>query len=174
MIYRLGERQPQIGTGCWVAPNATLIGSVRLEARANIWFNVVIRADQDEIVIGEDSNVQEGSVLHTDTGFTLRVGRGCIVGHMAMLHGCEIGDHCLIGIGAVILNGAKIGNNCLVGAKALITEGKVFPDNSMILGAPARVARSLTEDEIKWLQGGGQHYVDNARRFREQLQECGE
>lgn len=173
MLYRLGDRVPQVAEDCWVAPNATLIGSVRLEARANIWFNVVIRADQDEIIIGEDSNVQEGCVLHTDPGFTLRVGRGCIVGHMAMLHGCEIGDHSLIGIGAVILNGAKIGKGSLVGAKSLITEGKVFPEHSMILGSPARVVRTLSDEEIQWLQGGGQNYVNNAHRFREHLQPLG-
>ena len=169
-IYRLDKRTPQIAEDCWVAPNATIVGSVQLKARANIWFNAVLRGDNDDIVIGEDSNVQENSVLHTDAGIKLVVGKGCIVGHMVMLHGCEIGDHSLIGIGSVILNRAKIGRHSLVGAKTLVPEGKSFPDGVLILGAPARVVRELTAEEIQWLQGGGQQYVANAQRFREHLQ----
>lgn len=169
MIYRLGDRIPQLAEDCWVAPNATVIGSVQLQHGANIWFNAVLRGDNDDIVIGENSNIQEGTVLHTDPGIKLIVGKGCTIGHMVMLHGCEIGDHSLVGIGSVILNRAKIGRHSLVGAKTLVPENKQFPDGVLLIGAPAKVARELTDDEIRWLQGGGQKYADNARRFREHL-----
>lgn len=170
MIYSLGPRKPQIDDSCWVAPNATVIGSVQLQAQANVWFNVVIRGDNDDIIIGADSNIQEAAVLHTDAGIKLRLGRGVTVGHLAMLHGCEVGDYSLIGIGAVVLNRARIGRHCIVGAGALVTEGKEFPDYSMITGSPARLVRQLSPEEAEKLRGSATHYVKNAQRFREQLQ----
>lgn len=170
MIYRLAERRPTLEAGSWVAPNATVIGSVHLQANANVWFNVVIRGDNDDIVIGTDSNIQEGAVLHTDAGIKLTLGRGVTVGHLAMLHGCAVGDYSLIGIGAVILNRARIGKHCIVGAGALVTEGKEFADYSMIMGSPAKVVRQLSQEEAEKLRGSATHYVKNAQRFAEQLQ----
>lgn len=169
MIYTLDPRAPQIKQGAWVAGNATLIGSVTLEQNANIWFNCVLRGDNDDLIVGENSNVQDGSVLHTDPGIKLRIGRDCTIGHMVMLHGCEIGDNTLIGIKSVILNRAKIGNNSIVGANSLVTEGKQFPDNVMLMGAPAKVVRELTPQEIQVIQFTSQLYVKNAQRYREKL-----
>ncbi|WP_039748445.1 gamma carbonic anhydrase family protein [Solimonas variicoloris] len=170
MLYRLGDRHPQFEGPHWIAPNATVIGSVHCAANVSIWFNVTIRGDNDEVRIGENSNIQEGSVLHTDPGLKLVVGANCTIGHMVMLHGCEIGDNTLIGIGAVVLNRAKIGRNCIVGAQSLVTEGKSFPDNSLIVGSPAKVVRTLSDQEVQILKMQALHYVDNARRFAEQLQ----
>ncbi|WP_220348984.1 gamma carbonic anhydrase family protein [Alkalilimnicola ehrlichii] len=138
MIYRLADRVPQfIGESHFIAPNATLIGSVVMHSNASVWFNAVVRADNEPIVIGEDSNIQDGSVLHVDEGYPLEIGRGVTIGHKVMLHGCQIGDYSLIGINAVVLNGAKIGKYCLIGANALVPEGMVVPDGSLVLGAPA-------------------------------------
>lgn len=170
MIYSLGDRRPQFDGPHWVAPNATVIGSVHCAAGVSIWFNVVIRGDNDDIAIGENSNIQEGSVLHTDAGIKLTIGTHCTIGHMAMLHGCTIGDNTLIGIGSVILNRAKIGNNCIVGANSLVTEGKEFPDNSLIVGSPAKAVRTLSDQEVQILKIQALHYVDNAKRFGDQLQ----
>ncbi|NGY04198.1 gamma carbonic anhydrase family protein [Solimonas terrae] len=170
MIYRLGDRVPQFDGEHWVAPNATVIGSVRCAPGVGIWFNCVLRGDNDDITIGANTNIQEGSVLHTDPGIKLTIGADCTIGHMVMLHGCEIGDNTLIGIGSVVLNRAKIGRNCIVGANALITEGKEFPDNSLIVGSPAKVVRTLDESSAAMLKMQALHYVQNARRFREQLQ----
>jgi len=170
MIYTLGDRQVQlIGSPHFVAHNATLIGSVVLKPNASIWFNVVIRADNDPIIIGEDSNVQDGAVLHTDTGYTLEIGRGVTIGHKAMLHGCTIGDHSLIGINAVVLNGAKIGKHCLIGANALIPEGVEIPDGSLVLGSPGKVRRNLSDAERAMLEAGAAHYVENAQRYLKML-----
>lgn len=170
MIYRLGDREVQrIGGPHFIADNATLIGSVVLKPNASIWFNVVIRADNDPIIIGEDSNVQDGAVLHTDTGYTLELGRGVTVGHKAMLHGCTIGDYSLIGINAVVLNGAKIGKHCLIGANALIPEGAEIPDGSLVLGSPGRVKRTLGDGEKKMLEAGAAHYIENAQRYLQTL-----
>jgi carbonic anhydrase/acetyltransferase-like protein (isoleucine patch superfamily) len=149
----------------WVAPNATLIGKVRLEREASVWWGAVVRADQEVISIGEGTNIQDGSVCHADPGKPLTIGRGCTVGHMVMLHGCTIGDGSLIGIGAIILNEARIGAGSLVGAGALVTEGKAFPGGSLIIGAPARVARALTEEEQDMLKRAAHGYVRNWRRF---------
>ncbi len=149
----------------WVAPNAHLIGKVELKPGASVWYNVVARGDNELISIGQNSNVQDGSILHTDMGFTLSIGTGVTIGHMAMLHGCTVGDNSLIGIGATVLNGARIGKNTLVGAHALVTEGKEFPDNSLIVGAPAKVVRSLSDDEIEMLKASAEHYVQNWRRY---------
>lgn len=169
MLYTLEQRRPNLGEGSWVADNATLIGSVTLLRNASVWYNCVLRGDNDELIVGENSNIQDGSVLHTDAGIKLKVGRDCTVGHMVMLHGCEIGDNTLIGIKSVILNRARIGKNCIVGANSLVTEGKIFPDNSMILGAPAKVVRQLTPQEVQVNTFMARHYVDNARRYSEKL-----
>lgn len=166
MLYTLDGDSPQLPEeAAFVADNATVIGRVTLHRNASVWFNCVLRGDTDEIIVGEGSNVQDGCVLHTDPGIKLRIGRNVTVGHMVNLHGCEIGDNSLIGIGAVILNGARIGRNCIIGARALVTEGKVIPDNSMVMGAPGKIVRSLTDDELGMLEYAAQHYVDNARRY---------
>lgn len=171
MIGRLGERVPQLaGGGHFIAPNATVIGSVRLMANSSIWFNAVLRGDNDWIEIGENSNVQDGSVLHTDPGFPLTIGNGVTVGHKAMLHGCLVGDNSLVGIGSTVLNGAEIGRNSLVGAHSLITEGKSFPDGVLILGSPAKVVRELEPEEIEMLRVSAQIYVDNGRRYLDELE----
>lgn len=138
-------------------------------AGASIWFNTVLRGDNDPIVIGRDSNIQDGSILHTDVGSPLTIGEGVTVGHKAMLHGCAIGDNSLVGIGAVILNGAKIGKNCLIGANALITEGKVIPDNSLVMGQPGKVLRELDAGQVEALRISAQHYVQNWRRYVQDL-----
>ncbi|MDJ0938255.1 MAG: gamma carbonic anhydrase family protein [Woeseiaceae bacterium] len=170
MIYRLGDREPEIvGDGHFVADNASVIGRVRLEDKSSVWFNAVLRGDNELITIGERSNVQDGSVLHTDPGMPLTLGAGVTIGHKVMLHGCTIGDNALIGIGSTILNGAKIGANSVVGAHALVTEGKEFPEGVLILGAPAKVARELSADEIAQIGLSADVYVKNAARFSAEL-----
>jgi len=170
VIYSLGDRAPVFeGAGHFVADNATLIGSVRLGDKASVWFNCVLRGDNDWLVIGERSNIQDSSVLHTDEGIELVVGNGVTVGHKVMLHGCTIGDDSLIGIGSTVLNGARIGKNCLVGAHALVTEDKEFPDGSLILGAPAKVVRALSEEEQAHIRWSADVYVRNAERFSSDL-----
>jgi carbonic anhydrase/acetyltransferase-like protein (isoleucine patch superfamily) len=164
-IYELDGRAPQLGAGAWVADSAELIGDVQLGRGASVWFGAVLRGDSAPLYIGEGSNVQDLSVLHADQGVPLRIGQGVTVGHQAMLHGCSIGDNTLIGIQAVVLNHARIGRNCLVGAGSLVTEGKEFPDNSLIVGSPARLVRTLDEAAVAQLRRSAQHYVDNARRF---------
>lgn len=166
MIHALDGRTPElIGRGHFVAPSATLIGKVRLQPDSSVWFGSVLRGDCEWIEVGAGSNVQDGCVLHTDPGFPLTIGRGVTVGHRVVLHGCTIGDNSLIGIGSTILNGATIGANCLVGANALVTEGKRFPDGSLILGAPAKVARELDAAEIAGLTTAASHYVENGARY---------
>ena len=155
----------------WIAPNAVLVGKVKLEVDASIWFGAVLRGDNELLHIGEGSNVQDGSVLHTDMGYPLTIGKGCTIGHMAMLHGCTIEENALIGIGATVLNGAKIGKNSIIGANALIAEGKEIPPNSLVVGAPGRVVRELSEDEIEKLRWSAAHYVDNSKRFAKDLTE---
>lgn len=169
MIYALGERVPQIADDCFVAPNATLIGSVILHPGASVWFNVVIRADHDTITIGARSNVQDSCVLHVDRGVPLVIGEDVTVGHKAMLHGCTIGSGTLVGINAVVLNGAVIGRNCLIAANALVTERMQVPDGSVVMGSPGKVVRALDEERRAALGRNSLHYVENARRFREQL-----
>ncbi len=167
-VYALGASAPNLPEDgeYWIAPTATVIGDVTLKHNASIWFGATVRGDNDPIIIGDNSNVQDGCVLHTDAGVPLTLGANVTVGHMAMLHGCEVGDNSLIGIGAIILNGARIGRNCLIGAGALITEGKVIPDNSVALGAPARVQRSASPEEIAGFAASAAHYVENWRRYR--------
>ena len=155
----------------WVAPNAVVIGNVILKRNASIWFGSTLRGDNDPITIGEAANIQDGSVLHTDAGAPLTLGTGVTVGHMAMLHGCLVGDNSLIGIGAVVLSGAVIGKNCIVGAKALITEGKQIPDNSLVVGAPGKVTRAVSADEAEYLRWSAAHYVANWKRFSAGLRE---
>ena len=171
MIYALGEyRITTAGDDFWIADNATLIGRVFLGHRVSVWYNVVIRADNDDVVIGDETNIQDGSILHVDPGKPLKIGRGCTIGHKAMLHGCEIGDYSLIGINAVVLNGAKIGKHCLVGANALIPEGMEVPDGALVVGSPGRVVRTLTAAQQQGLEQSAQGYVANAERFRNTLQ----
>lgn len=169
MIYEIDDQRVHAEGDHFVADTAVLIGNVLLRANASVWFNAVIRGDNELITIGENSNVQDGSVLHTDPGFPLTIGSGVTVGHKAMLHGCTIGDNSLVGINAVVLNGAKIGRNCLIGANALVTEGKEIPDNSMVLGSPGKVVRELTPEQIEGLRRSARHYVENARRFKSGL-----
>jgi carbonic anhydrase/acetyltransferase-like protein (isoleucine patch superfamily) len=169
MKYSLGERKVVCKGDYWIAPNATLIGSVTLENNASIWWNCVLRADNETLTIGENAQVQDGSVLHADPGFPLTLEKNVSVGHMAMLHGCTIGEGSLVGIKAVILNGAKIGKNCLIGAGAFIGEGKEIPDGSLVLGAPGKVVRQLTPDQIKGINRISDHYVQNFKRYRNEL-----
>lgn len=169
MIYELGERRPEMLGDFFVADNATVIGSVILESNVSIWFNAVVRADNDIIRIGENSNIQDGSVLHTDTGIPLLIGRNVTVGHKVMLHGCTIGDGSLIGINAVILNGARIGRGCIIGANALIPEGKEIPDFSLVMGSPGKVVREVNESQRAMLEMSAAHYVDNFRRYKREL-----
>ncbi len=170
MIYSLGSRTLDIQTDeYFIAPSAQVIGSVVLKNNASIWFNAVIRADNDTITIGEDSNVQDGAVLHTDPGFGLTLGKGVTVGHNAMLHGCTVGDFTLVGINAVILNGAKIGKHCLIGANAFIPEGMVIPDGSMVIGSPGKVKRELNGIQKKHLEMNAQFYVQNSKRYNKDL-----
>lgn len=171
MIYRLGDRAPEFeGDGHFVADNATIIGSVRLRDRASVWYNAVLRGDNDWLVVGERSNIQDGSVLHTDPGIEVVIGSDVTIGHKVMLHGCSIGNNTLIGIGSTVLNNARIGNNCIVGAHALVTENKEFPDGSLIIGAPARVARPLSDEEIAQIGLSAEIYVKNAARFNAELE----
>lgn len=168
-IYQLGDVRPRIDESAYVVDSATVIGDVTLKANASLWFGVTLRGDTEPIVIGENSNIQEGTVLHTDKGYPLTVGDNVTVGHQAMLHGCTIGDGSLIGIQAVVLNGAKIGRNCLVGAGALVTEGKEFPDNSLIIGSPAKAVRTLTEEQVAGLMKAADIYVQRAKNYRQNL-----
>jgi carbonic anhydrase/acetyltransferase-like protein (isoleucine patch superfamily) len=170
MILKLGEWQPELlGEGQFIADSARVVGKVRLHAGVSIWFGAVVRGDNDWIDIGRNSNIQDGAILHTDPGMALNIGEGVTVGHRAMLHGCSIGNGCLIGIGSTVLNNARLGEHCLVGAHALITEGKEFPDKVLIVGAPAHVVRELTSEELVMLDAAAESYVHNGRHYRTQL-----
>lgn len=171
-LYRLGDRVPKLpGAGrYWIAPDAQVIGDVQLGEDVGIWFGAVLRGDNDPILIGAGTNIQDGVMVHTDPGKGVTIGEGCTIGHHAIIHGCTIGNNSLVGMGATVLNGAWIGNNCLVGANALITEGKNFPDNSLIVGSPARVVRTLDEVAIAGLRLSAENYVRNWRRFAADLQ----
>jgi len=168
-IFELDGNAPRLDEGAWVAESAEVIGRVELNRNTSVWPKVVIRGDNDLIQIGEGSNVQDASILHTDPGYPLIIGKQVTVGHQVMLHGCHVGDGSLIGIGAVILNGAKIGKNCLVGAGALVTEGKEFPDGSMILGSPAKAVKTLTSEQIAGIEDIAGRYVKNAQRYQQTL-----
>jgi carbonic anhydrase/acetyltransferase-like protein (isoleucine patch superfamily) len=153
----------------WIAPTAAVMGNVILKKNASVWWGSTLRGDREPITVGENSNIQDGSVLHADPGFPLTIGANVTVGHLVMLHGCTIGDNSLVGIGSVVLNGAKIGRNCLIGANALITEGKAIPDNSVVMGAPGKIVRELTEEQARKLALSAHHYVENWRRYRTDL-----
>jgi carbonic anhydrase/acetyltransferase-like protein (isoleucine patch superfamily) len=169
MRYSLGERRIETLGDFWIADSADVIGSVILGNNASIWFNAVVRGDCDTITIGENTNIQDGSVLHADVGVPLTIGANVTVGHKVMLHGCSIGDHSLIGINAVILNGAKIGRYCIIGANTLIPEGKVIPDFSLVVGSPGRVVREVSAEQKAMLEMSALHYVENFKRFRGEL-----
>lgn len=169
MLYRLGDRTPKVHETAFVAPNAQLIGSVLLEENSSVWFGAVLRGDNELLTVGRDSNVQDGTVVHTDAGILVTLGRGITVGHKVMIHGCEVGDYSLVGINATVLNRAKIGKYCLIGANALITEGKVIPDGSVVMGSPGKIVRQVTDNERLVLEGSAAHYVENARRYKNQL-----
>ena len=164
-VYQLDALTPRLADTAWVADSAQVIGNVDLAEGVSVWFGAVLRGDNEPMRIGRNSNVQDGSVLHSDLGSPLTLGENVTVGHQVMLHGCTVGDGSLVGIKAVVLNGAKIGKNCLVGAGALVTEGKEFADGSMILGSPAKVVRELTPEQIEGLRRAAEHYVSNARRY---------
>ena len=165
-LYQLDEHVPTLAPGAWVAESAEVIGRVELGEGASVWFGAVLRGDNELLQIGAGTNVQDGSVVHSDPGYPVSVGANVTIGHRVTLHGCSIGDGSLIGMGAVLLNGARIGKNCLVGAGALVTEGKEFPDGSLIVGVPAKAVRPLTPEQINGLQRNARHYVENATRYR--------
>ncbi len=169
MLYKLDDVQVKVSENYFVADSAAVIGNVALGNNVSIWFNVVVRGDSDLITIGEDSNIQDGAVLHTDPGFPMTLGKGVTVGHKAMLHGCIVGDYSLVGINAVVLNGAKIGSHCIIGANALVTENMQIPDGSLIMGSPAKIKRELNSKQQKSLELQAQHYVQNGHRFSQGL-----
>jgi len=169
VLYQLGETRVQVEEGVWVAENAVVVGNVLLRRDSNVWFNVVIRGDNDLITIGEGSNIQDGCVLHSDPGSPLVIGSDVTIGHKVMLHGCQIGEGSLIGINAVVLNGAKIGKNCIVGANSLVTEAKQIPDNSMVMGSPGKVVKTLSDEQAKAIRFSAVHYVENAAKFKDQM-----
>ncbi len=173
MKYTFEDRKVVCKGDYWIAPDAIVIGSVIMEPNASVWFGCIVRGDDDTITIGENSQLQDGCVLHVDSGFPISIGRNVSVGHMAMLHGCTIGDGSLIGIKSVILNGAKIGRNCLVGANALIAENKVIPDGSLVVGSPGKVVRQLSADEIQDINSFAGHYVQQYKRYRESFRPDG-
>jgi carbonic anhydrase/acetyltransferase-like protein (isoleucine patch superfamily) len=173
MIYQLDDRKPVFRGDYFVAQNAAVIGSVVLEPNASVWWGVTIRADNDVITLGENVNVQDNSVLHTDGGVPLVLERNVSIGHLVMLHGCHIGENSLIGIGAIVLNGARIGKNCLIGAGALVTEGKEIPDGSLVLGSPGKVVRQLTPEQVALNTWIAQHYVEQSSRYRKGLKVVG-
>jgi carbonic anhydrase/acetyltransferase-like protein (isoleucine patch superfamily) len=170
-LFDLGPHRPKLPAEgeYWIAPGAVVLGRVELKVNSSVWFGAVLRGDNDPITVGEGTNVQDHSVLHTDEGVPLTIGAGVTIGHRAMLHGCTVGDNSLIGIGAVVLNGAMIGRDCLVGANALITEGKAIPDRSLVVGAPGRVVRQLTDQEVDGLRLSALHYIKNWRRYAREL-----
>ena len=165
MFYDLGNKKVKNAGNNWVAPNVSIIGDVTLEKNTSIWFNATLRGDVENIYIGEGSNVQDGSVLHTDPGYPLNMAKDVTIGHLVMLHGCTIEDNSLIGIGAVILNGAKIGKNCIIGANALVTENKIIPDNSLVIGAPGKIVREVTSEEVRSITENAIHYQENWKKY---------
>lgn len=171
MLYELAEHKPKLGNNVYIAPGSHVIGDVLLGDNSSVWFNVVIRGDCDTIIVGQDSNIQDGSVLHTDEGVPLNIGRGVTVGHKVMLHGCEIGDYSLIGINAVVLNGAKIGKYCVIGANSLVTENMQIPDGSLVMGSPAKVVKEVSAQYQQMLEKSAQHYVHNAHLYMTELKE---
>ena len=165
MFYNLEDKKVKNSGDNWSAPNASIIGDVNLEKNTSIWFNATLRGDVENIYVGEGSNVQDGSVLHTDPGYPLKIGKDVTIGHLVMLHGCTVGNNSLIGIGAVILNGAKIGKNCIIGANALVTENKVIPDNSLVMGSPGKIVRQVSSEEEKLITENAIHYQENWKKY---------
>ena len=171
MIATLGDKKlVTLSDDFWIAPDANVIGDVRMSKDSSIWFNATLRGDNEPIIIGEGSNIQDGSVIHTDPGHACNVGKFVTVGHMVMLHGCDIGDGSLIGIGSVVLNGAKIGKNCIIGSKALITEGMEIPDGSMVMGMPGKIKRTLSDEEQKMIPLSAHHYIENYKKYKKLLE----
>lgn len=169
MNFTLGKHSPSIDESCFVAPSADLIGEVKLHKNASVWFNCVLRADNAAITVGENSNVQDGSILHVDPGYPINIAKNVTIGHKVMLHGCSIGEGSLVGMNAVVLNGAKIGKHCIIGANALVTENMDIPDGSMVLGSPAKVVKQLDDKLQAKLAMGAKHYVDNSARYKTDL-----
>lgn len=169
MLYTLDQHRPEIAADAWVAPNATVIGDVHIASEASVWFGAVLRGDVERLTIGRGTNIQDNAVLHSDPGAPLVLGAKITVGHLVMLHGCQVGDGTLIGIGAIVMNHARIGANCIVGAGSMVTEGKQFPDGSLILGSPAKLARPLSAEEIARLAWSAQRYIDRAKLYRDRL-----
>ena len=172
-LYALDDVAPQLGADAWAAPSADLIGDVRLGARASVWFGAILRGDNTPLILGDETNFQDGAIGHSDADFPLTIGARVTVGHQAILHGCTVADDCLIGMGARILNGAVIESECIIGAAALITEGKRFERGSLIVGAPARVVRQITDEERQLLRASAAHYADKAQRYAERLSALG-
>ncbi len=168
-IFSLPDRIPRIDTSAYITDSAEVIGSVHLADRTSVWFNAVLRGDNDDIMIGTGTNIQESAVLHTDTGLKVNIGAWVTIGHQVMLHGCQVGDECLIGIQSVILNGAIIGKNCLIGAGTIVTEGKVIPERSLVIGSPGKVVRTLTDDEVARFRISAEHYAKRAEYYRQNL-----
>jgi len=169
MFYDLEDKKVKNLGENWTAPNASIIGDVTLEKNTSIWFNVTLRGDVENIYIGEGSNIQDGSVLHTDPGYPLKIGKNVTIGHLGMLHGCTIEDNSLIGIGAIILNGANIGKNCIIGANALVTENKVIPDNSLVIGSPGKIVRQVSSEEAKVITENAIHYQENWKKYSKSI-----
>jgi len=165
MFYILEDKKVKNLGENWIAPNASIIGDITLEKNTSIWFNTTLRGDIENIHVGEGSNIQDGSVLHTDPGYPLKIGKDVTIGHLVMLHGCNIADNSLIGIGAVILNGAQIGKNCIIGANALVTENKVIPNNSLVIGSPGKIIRQVTDEEVKMITKNAIHYQKNWKKY---------
>jgi carbonic anhydrase/acetyltransferase-like protein (isoleucine patch superfamily) len=174
-IYELNGARPEFPAEgeYWVAENATLIGRIRLKSQTSVWFGAVLRGDNEWIELGERSQIQDNATLHTDPGFRMTIGANCVIGHNVILHGCIIGDESLVGMGAIMMNGSRIGTNCIVGAGAVITEGKTFPDNSLIVGAPARVVRTLDDKAREMIRGGADIYVRRSREYAKELKRIG-
>ena len=169
MFYDLENKKVKNSGENWVAPNAVIIGDVTLENNSSIWFNATLRGDIENIHIGEGSNVQDGSVLHTDPGYPLKIGKNVTIGHMVMLHGCEVGDNSLVGIGAVVLNNVKLGKNCIIGSKSHLTENKIIPDNSLVMGSPGKIIRNVTSEEVKKIHDNAVRYQQNWKKYSKSI-----
>jgi len=169
MIYDFENKSLKSEGKNWIASNAIIIGDIVIKNDASIWFNVVLRGDIEKIEVGEGSNIQDGSVLHTDPGYPLTIGKGVTVGHMVMLHGCTIGDDTLIGIGSTILNNSKVGKNCIIGANTLVTENKIIPDNSLVLGSPGKVIRQVSQEEIDHIKENAKEYIQNWKKYSKSI-----
>ncbi len=169
MFYDLENKKVKNSGENWVAPNAVIIGDVTLENNSSIWFNATLRGDIENIHIGEGSNIQDGSVLHTDPGYPLKIGKNVTIGHMVMLHGCEVGDNSLVGIGAVVLNNVKVGKNCIIGSKSLLTENKIIPDNSLVMGSPGKIIRNVTSEEVKKIHDNAVRYQQNWKKYSKSI-----